>query len=110
MYGFVAYVVSTVVLVFGYTSSPASATPFIWLFLWVVGAIIVCVGGYWFWFFIRADVSAEGQSPFRLMRAESARHWERVEQDKALAVRWPEMDSCDYELTLYMTTPGTEAS
>jgi hypothetical protein len=31
---------------------------------------MVCVGGYWFWFFIRADVSAEGNSPLRLMRAD----------------------------------------
>ena len=31
---------------------------------------MVCVGGYWFWFFIRADVAAEGNSPFRLMRAD----------------------------------------
>jgi len=52
----------------------------------------------------------QGLHYFRLMRAESARHWERVEQDKSLAVRWPEMDSSDYELTLYMTTPGTEAT
>ena len=31
---------------------------------------MVCVGGYWFWFFIRVDVAAEGHSPFRLMRAD----------------------------------------
>ena len=31
---------------------------------------MVCLGGYWFWFFIRADVSAEGNSPFRVMRAD----------------------------------------
>jgi hypothetical protein len=31
---------------------------------------MVCVGGYWFWFFIRADVAAEGNSPFRLVRAD----------------------------------------
>ena len=29
-----------------------------------------CLGGYWFWFFIRVDVAAEGQSPFRFMRAD----------------------------------------
>ena len=28
------------------------------------------VGGYWFWFFIRVDVAAEGNSPFRLIRAD----------------------------------------
>jgi len=31
---------------------------------------MTCVGGYWFWFFIRVDVSAEGQSPFRVMKAD----------------------------------------
>ena len=31
---------------------------------------MVCVGGYWFWFFIRADVAAEGNSPFRIMKAD----------------------------------------
>ena len=31
---------------------------------------MVCVGGYWFWFFIRADVAAEGNSPWRVMRAD----------------------------------------
>jgi len=45
---------------------------------------------------------------FRLIRAESARLWERVKQDKVLAVRWPGIAS-DYEITLYMTIPGTEA-
>ena len=33
-------------------------------------AAMVMAGGYWFWFFIRVDVAAEGQSPFRLMRAD----------------------------------------
>jgi hypothetical protein len=31
---------------------------------------MVCLGGYWFWFFIRVDVAAEGHSPFRLVRAD----------------------------------------
>ena len=69
MYGFVAYVVATAVMVFGYPTS-ASQTPVIWPVVWHVGALMVCVGGYWFWFFIRVDVTAEGYSPFRLMRAD----------------------------------------
>jgi hypothetical protein len=69
MYGFVIYVVTTAVMVFGY---PTSATPApAWLpQLWWLGGLMACVGGYWFWFFIRADVAAEGQSPFRIMRAD----------------------------------------
>jgi hypothetical protein len=31
---------------------------------------LICVGGYWFWFFIRVDVAAEGNSPFRVVRAD----------------------------------------
>jgi hypothetical protein len=31
---------------------------------------MAAVGGYWFWFFIRVDVAAEGRSPLRLMRAD----------------------------------------
>ena len=69
MYGFIAYIVATVVMVFGYPT-PASSVPVIWPTLWTLGALLVCVGGYWFWFFIRVDVAAEGGSPFRLMRAD----------------------------------------
>ncbi len=69
MYGFVAYVIATIVMVFGYPT-PATATPTIWPFLWHIGALLVCVGGYWFWFFLRVDVLAEGYSPFRVVRAD----------------------------------------
>ena len=69
MYGFIAYVIATVVMVFGYPTS-ATPTPAIWPTLWTIGALLVCVGGYWFWFFIRVDVAAEGNSPFRLIRAD----------------------------------------
>jgi len=69
MYGFVIYVVATVVMVFGYPTR-ATPTPALWPALWAIGALLVCVGGYWFWFFIRVDVAAEGNSPFRFMRAD----------------------------------------
>ena len=64
MYGFVLYVVATVVMVF---DASASA---IWARLWWLGGLMVCAGGYWFWFFIRVDVAAEGQSPLRIVRAD----------------------------------------
>jgi hypothetical protein len=69
MYGFVAYVVTTAVMVFGYPT-PATPTPAILPQLWWLGGLMVCLGGYWFWFFIRVDVAAEGNSPFRFMRAD----------------------------------------
>lgn len=69
MYGFVAYVSATAVMVFEYPSA-ADPTPAIWPLLWYIGALMVCIGGYWFWFFIRVDVAAEGHSPIRVMRAD----------------------------------------
>jgi len=69
MYGFVLYVVATAVMVFCYPTR-ATPTPAIWPVLWWIGALMVLVGGYWFWFFIRVDVAAEGHSPFRLVRAD----------------------------------------
>jgi len=69
MYGFVLYVVATVMMVFAYPT-PATPTPGLLSFVWWVGALMVCVGGYWFWFFIRVDVAAEGSSPLRVVRAD----------------------------------------
>ena len=69
MYGFIIYLLATAVMVFGF-ATPATPAP-AWLpQLWWLGGLMVCVGGYWFWFFIRVDVAAEGGTPFRLMRAD----------------------------------------
>ena len=57
MYGFVIFVVATAVLIFGY---PTEAAAGIWPVLWHLGALALCIGGYWFWFAIRVDVAAEG--------------------------------------------------
>jgi hypothetical protein len=67
MYGFIFYVASTVVLVFVY---PAMKTPGLWPQLWWLGGAMILVGGYWFWFFIRVDVAAEGNTPLRVMHAD----------------------------------------
>ena len=69
MYGFLAYVITTAIMVFWYPT-PDIATPAILPALWTIGALMVCGGGYWFWFFIRVDVVAEGNSPFRIVRAD----------------------------------------
>jgi hypothetical protein len=69
MYGFVIYVVAAVIMVFAYPT-PATPTPAYLPALWYIGALMVCVGGYWFWFFIRVDVASEGNSPFRFVRAD----------------------------------------
>ena len=69
MYGFLAYAITTVLLVFLYPT-PDPPAPTILPVLWHVGALMICLGGYWFWFFIRVDVVAEGNSPFRVVRAD----------------------------------------
>jgi hypothetical protein len=69
MYGFIAYVITTVIMVFGYPT-PATPTPAILPQLWGIGALMVCTGGTWFWFFLRVDVAAEGHSRFRIVQAD----------------------------------------
>jgi hypothetical protein len=69
MYGFVTFVVTTAIMIFGYPTS-ATPTPAILPILWHIGAAMLCFGGYWFWFFIRVDVSSEGVSLFKLERAD----------------------------------------
>jgi hypothetical protein len=68
MYGFVIFVVTTAILIFGYATPGASAPGL--SFFWHLGALMLAVGGYWFWFFIRVDVSAEGLPWYRLERAD----------------------------------------
>ncbi len=69
MYGFLAFVIATAIMVFMFPT-PATPAPAILPQLWYLGALLICVGGYWFWFFIRVDVAAEGNSPFRLVLAD----------------------------------------
>ncbi len=69
MYGFLGYIITTAIMVFWYPT-PATPAPAIVVQVWTMGALMVCLGGYWFWFFIRVDVAAEGNSPFRVVRAD----------------------------------------
>ncbi|MDA8383739.1 MAG: adenylyl-sulfate reductase [Betaproteobacteria bacterium] len=67
-YGFVLYVATTIALVFGY---PAERHPPLFLPLgWNIGAFMTLVGGYWFFFFLRVNVTHDGQSVWRLRRAD----------------------------------------
>lgn len=67
MYGFIIFVVSTATLIFAY---PTEASAGIWPMLWHLGAAMLCFGGYWFWFFIRVDLSSEGKPWYKLARAD----------------------------------------
>ena len=66
MYGFILFVGSTALMIFKCdtiaTTTLAQA--------WHIGAAMLCVGGYWFWFFIRVDVNSEGVRWYQLRRAD----------------------------------------
>jgi hypothetical protein len=64
MYGFILYLITTAVMVFDPAGRGLVAQ------LWWLGGLMVLAGGYWFWFFIRVDVAAEGNSPFRVVHAD----------------------------------------
>jgi hypothetical protein len=67
-YGFVLYLLTTIVLVFGYPADPA--TPAVLPLLWNLGALMVLIGGYWFFLVLRVDVAHDGRSPWRLVQAD----------------------------------------
>ena len=46
-----------------------------------------------------------GLSYFRLRRADSVKMWDVATREKALAVRWRDVETSDFHLTLYMTVP-----
>lgn len=68
MYGFLLYVITTVVMVFAYAD--AADTPILWPILWHLGALMIVIGGLWFFFFLRVNVAYDGDSPFHLGRAD----------------------------------------
>ena len=53
MYGTIIFWVSSAILVFCYTGADKS-TSSLWSVLWHLGAILTCVGGFWFWFFFES--------------------------------------------------------
>ncbi len=68
-YGFIFYVTTTVVLVFGYPTH-ATPAPTIIPLLWNIGVIMLLIGGYWFFFLLRVNVVRDGQPVFRLVLAD----------------------------------------
>lgn len=67
-YGFVFYLVATLAMVFVYPADPV--TPVVWPLLWNLGAVMVLIGGYWFFFFLRVNVVHDGQPRWRLVQAD----------------------------------------
>ena len=64
MYGFIIFVATTILMIFEVSTTALTAQ------LWHIGAIMLAVGGYWFWFFIRVDVNSEGVKWYQLRRAD----------------------------------------
>ena len=56
MYGFILFNASTAMIIYGGGESAALATA------WNLGAIMLFVGSFWFWFVFKVDVRAEGNS------------------------------------------------
>ena len=69
MYGTILFWIASVVMIFCYTSND-STTPAVWPIMWHVGAIMTCLGGYWFWLFLRVDVLAEAHPWYRIIKAD----------------------------------------
>ena len=69
MYGTILFWITSVIMIFWYCF-PNSNTPLIYPILWHVGAFMTCLGGYWFWFFLRVDVSAEAYPWYRIIQAD----------------------------------------
>ena len=68
-YGFLFYVATTAIMIFGYPTH-ATPTPTFIPLLWNIGVIMILIGGYWFFFFLRVNVVEDGQPLFRLVLAD----------------------------------------
>ncbi len=62
MYGFILFNVMTAIIIFSEGESALMAQ------LWHLGAIMLAVGGWWFWLFIRVDVAAGGNKWYNIDR------------------------------------------
>ncbi|MDC0178838.1 adenylyl-sulfate reductase [Woeseiaceae bacterium] len=68
-YGFLFYLITTIVMIFGYPTQ-AIPTPVFLPILWNIGVLMILIGGYWFFFFLRVNVAHDGQPLFRLVLAD----------------------------------------
>ena len=69
MYGTIIFWVTSALMIFSYPTA-GSETPSGITIMWHLGAIMTCLGGYWFWFFLRVDVSAEAYPWYRIIKAD----------------------------------------
>ena len=69
MYGTIIFWVTSALMIFSYPTA-GRETPSGITIMWHLGAIMTCLGGYWFWFFLRVDVSAEAYPWYRIIKAD----------------------------------------
>ena len=69
MYGTIIFWITSALLIFSFPTA-GSSTPSSITIMWHAGAIITCLGGYWFWFFLRVDVLAEAHPWYRIIQAD----------------------------------------
>jgi hypothetical protein len=69
MYGFIVFVVTTAVLIFGLPVAEGDGSALVPV-LWHLGALSMCIGGYWFWFKIRVDVRSEGNEWYNVHQSD----------------------------------------
>ncbi len=67
MYGTILFWIGSAAMIFFYTDSQ---TPNVWANSLACWSIMTCLGGYWFWLFLRVDVAAEANSVFRIITAD----------------------------------------
>tara|TARA_A100001015_G_C14697907_1_gene597094 strand:+ start:88 stop:552 length:465 start_codon:yes stop_codon:yes gene_type:complete len=53
MYGTLIFWITSALLIFSYPAA-GSSTPSTITIMWHAGAMITCLGGYWFWFFFKS--------------------------------------------------------
>ena len=70
MYGTILFWVSSVIMIFWYSNPNFQMTPFVLPLIWHLGAFMTIIGGCWFWFFLRVDVSAEAYPWYRIIYAD----------------------------------------
>ena len=69
MYGTIIFWITSALLIFSFPTA-GSSTPSSITIMWHIGAIITCLGGYWFWLFLRVDVLAEAHPWYRIIKAD----------------------------------------
>jgi len=68
MYGTILFWISSIIMIFCYSYN--SDTTFFWPIIWHLGALMTCIGGFWFWLFLRVDVYSEAYPWYRIIQAD----------------------------------------